>query len=80
MSRPTVILGLLSVFVCNAASQSIPQELLSTPTRLELDKPSQEAKAGSTVTYTVTLKDSGAGSFAIGFVGGVLGRKFWKVD
>ena len=58
MSRPTVILGLLSVFVCNAASQSIPQELLSTPTRLELDKPTQEAKAGSTVTYTVTLKDS----------------------
>ena len=52
MSRPTVILGLLSVFVCNAASQSIPQELLSTPTRLELDKPTQEAKAGSTVTYT----------------------------
>lgn len=58
MSRPTLILGLLAVFVCNATSQSIPQELLSTPTRLELDKPTQEAKVGSTVTYTVTLKDS----------------------
>ena len=39
-------------------SQAVPGELLSTPVRLELDRPTKEVKAGSTVTYTVTLKNT----------------------
>jgi hypothetical protein len=52
------ILAFVMVVVPLVASQSVPRELLSRPARLELDKPTVEAKAGSTVTYTVILKDA----------------------
>lgn len=58
MLRSARILVLVLAVVPTVASQSIPRELLSTPSRLELDKPTTEVKAGSTVTYTVTLKDA----------------------
>jgi len=59
MLRPAGILIFVLVVIPTVASQSVPRELLSTPTRLELDKPTTEVKAGSTVTYTVTLKNAG---------------------
>jgi hypothetical protein len=52
------ILAFVMAIVPTVASQSVPKELLSRPARLELDKPTTEAKAGSTVTYTVILKDA----------------------
>jgi hypothetical protein len=58
MLRLSVILTLVLGVVIGARSQSIPKELLSTPTRLELDKPTTDVPAGSTVAYTVTLKNA----------------------
>jgi hypothetical protein len=55
---PTRTIAFILAGVLTAASQSIPKELLSAPARLELDKPTTEAKVGSTVTYTVTLKNA----------------------
>lgn len=63
MLRRAGILVLVSVVIPTVASQSTPRELLSTPARLELDKPTTEVKAGSTVTYTVTLKNAGNQTF-----------------
>ncbi|HET8826081.1 MAG TPA: hypothetical protein VFM77_13180 [Terriglobales bacterium] len=49
----------LLLFVCSiAAAQTVPRQLLSTPTRLELDRPSLQAQSGTTVNYTVTLKNA----------------------
>ncbi len=59
MLRPAGIVIFVLVFIPTVVSQSVPRELLSTPARLELDKPTTEVKAGSTVTYTVTLKNAG---------------------
>lgn len=53
------ILCLLATLVLAASYQSIPKDLLSVPARLELDKPTMEVKAGTTVKYTVSLKDAG---------------------
>jgi hypothetical protein len=36
----------------------VPKEMLRVPVRLELDKTTMEVRAGSTVTYTVTLKNA----------------------
>lgn len=58
MPRLIVILALLSALTSNAASQSIPRQLLSAPTHLELDKPTRQLSAGLAATFTVTLKDS----------------------
>lgn len=58
MPRLVVILALLATFASTVASQSIPQQLLSVPTHLELDKPTRETSAGSEATFTVMLKDS----------------------
>ncbi len=59
MLRRAGILVFVSVVIPTVASQSVPRELLSTPARLELDKPTTQVKVGSTVTYTVTLKNAG---------------------
>ncbi len=59
MLRPAGILIFVLVVIATGVSQSVPRELLSVPARLELDKPTTEVKAGSTVTYTVTLKNAG---------------------
>jgi hypothetical protein len=59
MLRPAGILIFVLVVIPTVASQSVPKELLLTPARLELDKPTTEVKAGSAVTYTVTLKNAG---------------------
>jgi len=58
MFRVVLLLTLVLSVVVGAKSQSVPKELLSTPTRLELDRPTAEAKVGSTVIYTVTLKNA----------------------
>lgn len=58
MLRPEGILILALAVVPTVASPSVPRELLSSPVRLELDKPTTEVKAGSTVTHTVTLKNA----------------------
>ena len=58
MLRPIALIALLMLAVQIAASQSVPTEFLSTPVRLALNKPTQEVKAGSSVVYTVTLKDA----------------------
>jgi hypothetical protein len=58
MPRPTVILALVFAVALNVASQSVPKRLLSVPARLELDRATTETKIGSTVTYTVTLRDA----------------------
>lgn len=52
------IVSLLIAFSSVAAAQSVPRQLLSTPTHLELDRPSVQAQAGATVNYTVTLKNA----------------------
>lgn len=52
------IVSLLLVTSSFATAQSVPRQLLSTPTRLELDRPSLQAQAGTTVNYTVTLKNA----------------------
>jgi hypothetical protein len=57
MSRHTGILVFALLVVPAVIAQSIPKDLLLAPTRLELDKPTTEVKAGSSVTYTVTLKN-----------------------
>jgi hypothetical protein len=59
MLRPSGILVFALAVIPVVASQSVPREFLSTPARLELDKPTTEVKVGSAVTYTVTLKNSG---------------------
>lgn len=58
MSRLASVFVLLLAIVPTVVSQSVPKELLSTPIRLELDKATKEVKAGTTVNYTVTLKNS----------------------
>ena len=52
------IFCLLAALVLEASSQSVPKDLLSVPARLELDKPTMEVKAGTTVSYTVSLRDA----------------------
>ena len=52
------IVSLLLFVSSLAAAQSVPRQLLSTPTRLELDRPSVQAQAGTTVNYIVTLKNA----------------------
>ena len=55
------ILGVVEVLLSFAAvvfCQSIPSELLSKPALLELDKPTLEVKVGSTLNYTVVLKNA----------------------
>jgi len=59
MIRSAGILVFVLAVIPTTASQSVPKELLSAPARLELDKHTTEVKVGSTVTYTVTLKNSG---------------------
>lgn len=57
--RPLLLIAALLILVIpRTAAQSVPKELLSAPVRLELSKPTAEVRAGSTVTYTVTLKDA----------------------
>src|SRR5437660_942034 len=58
MLRALQVLALLSAVAATCASQTIPDKLLSSPVRLELDKPTQEVKEGTMVTYTVTLKNA----------------------
>ena len=58
MFRHAGIFVLALAVVPTVASQSIPSQFLSAPVRLELDKPTTEVKAGATVSYTVTLKNS----------------------
>ena len=58
MLRLTGILVFLWLLVPTAVSQSVPRELLEMPTHLELDRPTQQVSSGSTVTYTVTLKNT----------------------
>lgn len=58
MKRFAGIVSLLFAFPLFVASQSVPRQLLSTPTRLELDHPSVQAQPGTTVNYTVTLKNA----------------------
>jgi len=58
MARPGAILIPIVAIAISARAQSVPKELLKVPVRLELDKPMTEAKAGSTVRYTVTLKNA----------------------
>ena len=49
---------LITLLAVNAGSQSIPKELLSAPASLTLDRPTMEAKAGSTVSSTVMLRNA----------------------
>ncbi len=58
MLRAVRIFALLLAVAPTIASQSIPAELLSTPSRLVLDKPTTEVRAGTTLAYTVTLKNA----------------------
>jgi len=58
MFRHAGILVLAFAVAPTAAPQSIPSQMLAAPVRLELDKPTTEVKAGSTVAYTVTLKNT----------------------
>jgi hypothetical protein len=39
-----------------ALAQSVPKDLLSSPAHLQLDRPTAEIKAGSSINYTVTLR------------------------
>lgn len=39
-----------------AFAQSVPKDLLSSPAHLQLDRPTAEVKAGSSINYTVTLR------------------------
>jgi len=58
MLRFVVMSILVSTIVVAARSQSVPKELLSKATRLELDKPTSEVNVGGTVVYRVTLKNA----------------------
>jgi hypothetical protein len=58
MFRATGVLVLSLCFGPAALSQAVPKDLLSLPVSLGLDKPTTEVKAGSTVTYTVTLRNT----------------------
>jgi len=58
MLRLTGILVWFLTLAPALVSQVVPKELLSIPTRLELNKPTTEVKAGTTVSYTVTLKNA----------------------
>jgi hypothetical protein len=57
MLRYFSVFMFFSISVCVARSQSIPSQILDTPTRLELDRATREVAVGSTVTCTVRLKD-----------------------
>src|SRR5258708_36953226 len=58
MFRATGILVFSLCFNLAALSQSVPTEVLASPVSLELDKPTTEVKPGSTVNYTVTLRNT----------------------
>src|SRR5689334_4413651 len=52
------IVSLLITVSSAALAQSVPHELLSAPVRLELDQASLQAQPGTTLNYTVTLKNA----------------------
>jgi hypothetical protein len=60
MFRATGILVFVVALVVYAPAfaQLVPKALLSSPTGLQLDKPTVEVKVGSTVAYTVTLRNA----------------------
>lgn len=51
-------LSLLVVVSSTMLGQSLPSELLSSAVRLELDHPSVQVQPGTTINYTVTLKNA----------------------
>lgn len=58
MAQLVAIFFSVVAFALGTMAQSIPAELLEVPVKLAVDKPMVEAKAGSTVTYTITLKNA----------------------
>jgi hypothetical protein len=52
------IVSLLITVSSAVLAQSVPHELLSAPVRLELDHASLQAQPGTTLNYTVTLKNA----------------------
>lgn len=58
MNRLAFLLSLLLVIAPGVFSQSIPKELLTVPTRLEMANATQQVKAGTPVTFKVVLKNA----------------------
>ena len=58
MAQLVAIFFSVVAFALGTMAQSIPAELLEVPVKLAVDKPMVEARAGSTVTYTITLKNA----------------------
>jgi hypothetical protein len=58
MFRRALILAAILAFPMGAGGQAIPKEFLARPVRLQLDRPTQQVKVGSTVTYRVQLSNA----------------------